>query len=359
MLKIVHCADLHLTSGVEKNYSLSVLEEILELVRRKKAVFLIIAGDLFDSFDDMVALKPAFRERVDAAGDLNILFVPGNHDVLRMKDRSFSSHSIGRSVTILKVEPFELITSDECEILAIPHQQSYAGYNEWDVPKKTLPRIAVLHGLVNGMDIYTGPESAVEEDGAVATDPDIFTRFEVDYAALGHIHARKQKRIGGCELNYPGSARVWRRGETGPRGVNLLNVGTRIGAEWMPLSSAGEYRLYDLPIGLDGTLNGLGGLSQGWGKTDLIEINLRGIVEDENTVAALKERIENDLKNRVRGISISFNNVKTVPGILTQPIARKFMEKMKALEPGTEPRLWLKALELGLAEIANVLGGGK
>jgi len=357
MPTIIHCADLHLTSGIDKDYSFSVMEEILELAGNEKADYLIIAGDLFDSFDDFMALKQEFVKRAEAAGNLGIFFIPGNHDVLRKKDRSFQNHFLGRNVTPFYKEPFELYTSDEFEIIAIPHQDSYSGYAEWDVPKKTLPRISVLHGLVNGMGIHTGTEPGMEEEGTVAIDPDIFTRFHVDYAALGHIHSGRKRMIGGSELNYPGSARVWRRGETGKRGVNLLNIGARISSEWLPLSSAGEYRLYDLPIGLDGTLGEIGELSRGWGKPDLIEIKLQGIVENENILACMKERFENDFKNCVRGIDISFSNVRTVPGILTQPVARKFMEKMKGMKDGMEPRLWLKALELGLGSIADVMEG--
>ena len=88
------------------------------------------------------------------------------------------------------------------EFLAVPHQEEYAGYDTWAVPPKAAPwRIALAHGIVAGM-AYRGPDA---EGGGSALDPDLFARFQVDYAALGHIHGRRHQVLGGLTMAYPGS----------------------------------------------------------------------------------------------------------------------------------------------------------
>ena len=57
MAKLIHTADLHLKAGEEKAYCFSVLDEIIALALSEKAGFLVIAGDLFDSFADFEALR--------------------------------------------------------------------------------------------------------------------------------------------------------------------------------------------------------------------------------------------------------------------------------------------------------------
>ena len=359
MTTVVHCADLHLTSGTESGYSLNVLDEILALAESEKAEALIVAGDLFDSFDDLVALRAEFRERIAKfCGKSAVVFVPGNHDMLRKGNRTLSSYDLAPAIQMYQ-EPFGQKTFCRFEILSIPHQSSYAGYNEWKVSKKSHPRIVVFHGLVNGMDIYTGPETLDDEEGGSAVDTDIFARCEADYAALGHIHTKKLKTFGNLIAGYPGSARVWRRGESGARGVNILRLGDMIEVEWAPLKSAGEYRFYDLHVGMKGDLPGLDELKKAWGVNDWIGINLRGIVESESVASNLSESIISGSRGLVRSIEVSRDAIRPVAGILGQPIARQFVEKMKereqdAAEKGSHT-VWAKALEMGLSEIAQAV----
>ena len=89
MIKMIQCADLHLTSGEERGYSLSVLDEVLTITEQERAEYLLICGDLFDSFDDAVNLRAEFRSRIEAINSLcRIIFLPGNHEDLGKGNRS-------------------------------------------------------------------------------------------------------------------------------------------------------------------------------------------------------------------------------------------------------------------------------
>jgi exonuclease SbcD len=358
MTTIVHCADLHLSVS-ERDYSLSVFTEILELVRRVRASHLLICGDLFDSFDDAETLRTDLREQAESIADTcTVLYVPGNHEELRRGQRSLSSLDLGR--VRLCATPFEVIQHNGVEFLCIPHQLDYSGYHQETVPaKKEAIRIALAHGLVSGMDVYAGPVLDEEQEKAVAIDPDLFTRFEVDYAALGHIHRRLGKRNGATEMRYAGSSRVWRQGEVEERGVNVLTLGNQLSAEFVPLRKAGQYRRYDVPLGLDGTYEGLDTLAGNWSEPDWIDLHLTGLVEDENAVAEFEQRIRQQYGPGVRRLTVDREQVRPLPGILEEPIARTFLglwQQQRPSEPDEETlRAYFLAREVGLREIATAM----
>ena len=80
MTQIIHCADLHL-SMTDREYGLAVLDEILDLARGADA--LIMAGDLFDSFQDLESLRADFRKRMGTLpGHCKPIVIAGNHERL-------------------------------------------------------------------------------------------------------------------------------------------------------------------------------------------------------------------------------------------------------------------------------------
>ena len=86
MIKLIHCADLHLTEKGNKRYSLSVLEEIVSITLEQKASILIFAGDLFDTFKDAESMRMKFREMILPLDEsCEIYWLPGNHEILKKK----------------------------------------------------------------------------------------------------------------------------------------------------------------------------------------------------------------------------------------------------------------------------------
>lgn len=375
MFRVLHAADLHL-SVAEKEYGLGVFAELLDLARRERADFLLFCGDLFDTFDDAEALRAEVRTLLsrarEAAGPggrgCEFLFLPGNHEALRRGSRDLARLDFG-DASLLAAAPFLWFRRERdgaaVEFLAIPHQDDYAGYGQWKVPAKAAPwRIALAHGIVAGM-AYRGPDA---EGGGTALDPDLFARFQVDYAALGHIHGRRHQSLGPLTLAYPGSSRVWRKHEGGPRGANLIELPAFSGTAtsrplepaFRPLLSAGEYRHYALRLSLEGEPPDLDRLAAAWGPRDSVELELSGVVEDERAVARLADEVQARHGRRVRALEINRDGVSALAGISSNPVARRFLESWQARPEARDaqhPRhqAWLKARDLALLHLKQSL----
>jgi DNA repair exonuclease SbcCD nuclease subunit len=359
MPRLLHAADLHLC-GDDKEYGLSVFADLIGTAQRERADYLLFCGDLFDTYADAEGLKGEVRNLLGAP-PFEFLYLPGNHEGIRRGGGDLSRLDLG-AATVLQTAPWGFFRRERggvpVEFLAVPHQESYAGYGSWQVPpKETRWRVALAHGLVAGM-AYRGPD---DEGGASALDPDLFQRFRVDYAALGHIHGGRKQGIGSVLFAYPGSSRVWRRNESGARGAWLVDLpaeGPLPAPAFVPLAAAGEFRHYALPLSLEGEPPDLDSLAKGWGPADFIVLSFTGIVEDENAVAALADRLRARYAGRVRRLEIERDEIASLPGIADQPLVRRFLEAWEKRVPAADApgsgelrAEWLRARELALAAL--------
>ncbi len=365
MIRILHSADLHLALG-DRSYGLAVLDELCGIAARERVDLWLLAGDTFDSYADLEGLRAAFRERMlRVAERATVLMIPGNHEVL-----GAGAPSLGRldtGVPFRLARPFELMELPGLEILVVPWGADLSDYLSWTVPEKKTPlRLALAHGTVAGFGL-SGPDD--DADGS-AIDPGLFGQLRIDYAALGHIHAGRLLRAGGAGagggtagaavLAYPGSARVWRRGEEGPRRALLLEADPAapgIRHRWIELESAGRFRVHEQPLGLDGACPDLGGSAAGWGPNDWVEVRLSGLVEDEGMVAGLERSLRAAYAPRVRKLDVARDEILVLGGIASQPIARKFLQLWAARRPADEAsaQAWLAARDIGLRRIKALL----
>lgn len=361
MKKIIHAADLHL-SETERDYSLAVLDEIVALAGSEKADFLIFAGDTFDRFPDAEKLRAEFRNRIEHL-KCEVLLIPGNHEELDASDGNDLAHlNLGKNLILLHGKPYTLHVRENIEFLGFPFQANIPDhYIEWLVPPKASGaiRIAIAHGTVDQMDIFTGPCKIDEEEQDSALDPDIFQRFHVDYVAMGHIHRQAKKTFQKMEINYPGSARVWREGEIGQRGVNVLEVQDSVRSRFTKLKAAGQYYRVQVPISPSGAAENLSSfLPPDLGRCDWLDIGFVGIVESDQIILQLEDAMRADLGPRVRRLDLNKNRSREEKifisaNINKQPFAKEFLRIWKLQEPknGEERQIWIKAWEMGLLEI--------
>jgi exonuclease SbcD len=357
MTHLMHVADLHLTAGDERDYALSVLNEIVEIANQKSVEALLLCGDVFDSFDDAARLRTTLREAI-AKVRSEVLYCPGNHEVLRGSLDELVRLDFGKARLLARL-PFDFTTietvKEAIEVLAVPHQNDYSGYRDWTVPeKKTEVRLAMAHGVVTDLT-YVGPD---HEAGGAALGPDLFQRFSVDYAAVGHIHRRPKERLFGHSLiNYAGSARVWSGGETGPRGAFLVTCNRPPSLEFVPLTAAGEYRLCEVSLDLTGRAAELAAMAT-WQRADYIHLRLTGLVEDENEVVNVVQDLATRIEPKVRKLKIDRDAVTVLAGISAEPAAKRFIELWEKQRPpvdDTNRLIWLKARALGLEKLKEAL----
>lgn len=351
-----------------------MLDELVELCVGVQANGLLLAGDVFDSFDAAEALHAPFGARVERLAErCRVLFLPGNHDELRQGSRRLRALDLG-PVTLLDRRPFSLVRlaagagegaddREAVEVVAIPEQPSYDGYRAWRVPAKAAPvRIVLAHGIVPGM-AYTGPAGDDgEEEPAGLLAARLFRDLQADYAALGHLHGRRQAVEDGVKLSYPGSARVCRRGESGERGVWRLTVGgAGLAAEFVTMRAAGRYRECEAPVDPSGAIDVAPLRPERWHRNDWIVLRAAGVVEDQNDLSAALADLRGRYAGAVRRFEIDAADCQAMPGIAAQPLAARFLELWAAGEPQdpVERPAWLRARQLGLLAIKQELAAGR
>ena len=352
-VRFVHTADVHL-SIAEKGYCLTVLTEIGTIAAREKVRVILFAGDTFDSFPDALALRAEFGAWADGLPDgVQVLLLPGNHEELGRGTNALSSLSFGPRVRQVTTKPYEIVTLGDVEFILFPFHEGYIDPAALDLPPaKTGVRVAVLHGTVAGM-AYMG--SGADESENSNIDPSIFARLNASYVALGHLHSARTQTIGNAIVSYPGSARVWRKGETGPRMLHVVELAGTVTQRQVILASAGEYREHRIPVSLDGGIAPLEPIAGTWSSADLVSVVLTGMVDDENTVMTLKDELAATYQGAVRALEVR-SEVEPAAGIASHPAAAKFLSLLAEREAGADPLVRERARKLGLEAIAGRMG---
>ena len=106
-------------------------------------------------------------------------------------------------------------------------------------------------------------------------------------------------------IYYPGSARIWRKGETGPRIFNKIELDKSLEIKQIPVISAGQYREYNLFLSLEGDAPDISRIETDWSENDWIYLSLAGIVEDEKIVSELDKKLTDKYSKTVRKFEIN------------------------------------------------------
>lgn len=360
MAKIIHTADLHIKDGEEKPYCYAVLDEIIALARAEKADFLLLAGDLFDSYSDFEALRREVQAKLFPLHEAGcrVIYIPGNHET-RGAAADLAAFSLD-PIQFYARPPFVFFEAAGVEFVCVPHAADYDGYRGWKVPprKPGSVRVAVLHAL--NSTIYTGPDEEADARAGVIED-DFFSRFSIDYGALGHVHSGRRQQLGGALACYPGSPRVWRAHarEAGPRSVLVVTTGgPALDVRQAEIKSAGQYKEYTLPVEMDGSipLPAVQRLEAGLSANDLVSVRLTGVVEDENAARTAAENLRARLLKKARQAWVELETT-VASQICSNSLARAFLAELDAVKPesadGPDYRRWLLARQYGLEEIAS------
>lgn len=363
MLRIIHTADLHLTSGDDRVYGYAVLDEIIAVANARNADFLILAGDVFNRFGDLDTGRNDFKNRVGKLRkECEIIYIAGNHENLERKNRKISAFDLGiprENIIDSDRAPLVLLDKEQIEFLCVPHQTDYSALSTAETPPRTAkPRLAIAHGILTGTTLANLVDD--EEEQAVVIDASLFAKHQVDYVCLGHIHKQSQITLGKIKGRYPGSPRVWRKGEVGPRQINYLEIdGAAVRDELITLASAGEFHEIDFFVSLDDNHQALERLPAEFSRHDYIFVTLHGIAEDAQAIEKIKSEIVKKYASRCRLLEFDDASVEIMAGISSSALAKNFLaawqDGAKLDRSPFEQKAWLKARELGLLQIKQQL----
>ncbi|SMD43601.1 Exodeoxyribonuclease I subunit D [Aquiflexum balticum DSM 16537] len=159
MIKILHTADWHLGKRLQEYSRLEeqkeVLEEIIQIAEREAVDLVLLAGDIFDSFNpshEAVELLYKTLRRLSNNGQRPIIAISGNHDSTQFVEapdplaREMGIFFYSRYDTVIPTGKFE----NGIEIL-----QSESGFVEMKLPKYDVPIRIILAPYANEVLLKT------------------------------------------------------------------------------------------------------------------------------------------------------------------------------------------------------------
>lgn len=299
-MKLIHCADLHLESPMRKLPPEKARERRTELLDTFARMVnyasdngisaIIIAGDLFDTKKVSAAARSLVKGAIENHPDINFYYLRGNHDA--------DSFLAGLDTVPQNLRLFsDEWTSYEDGGVVITGAEMTGGHGRLcsslrlDADKTN---ILVLHGQLM--------------EGAARTAEDIDLRSlrdrNIDYLALGHVHAYSEDRLDGRgRWCYPGCLEGRGFDECGEHGFVLLDADTvthGIKSRFVPFAHrsfltidadiTGLHRADEVAAAVQNAVSGIG-------SDDFIKVVLTGEVdvECEKDTVHLEKILENGL----------------------------------------------------------------
>ena len=249
MLKIIHCADLHLDSKMESNLDkdqaytrrqelIETFERMVDYASEEEVRAILIAGDLFDKPHVRKEVKKRVIKQIAIHPEIDFYYLKGNHDKVdfmeedeekpdnfhTFTDTGFTSYQL-EDLVISGMELSPLNSATIAERLVLDLSQT---------------NIVMLHGQQSDYD---------DSDGAEIINIQALKGKYIDYLALGHVHKYICDKLDDRGI-YCYSGCLEGRGfdETGDKGFVLLQIDHgHIEPEFIPFASR---RLHQIEIRL-------------------------------------------------------------------------------------------------------------
>ncbi|KLI16398.1 metallophosphoesterase family protein [Brachyspira hyodysenteriae] len=355
MAKLLISSDLHL-SVQEKEYSLSVLDEIMEYAKDYDALMLL--GDTFNTFEDLQGLKDVFSQKIEDY-QKDVYLLKGNHENLKAKGITLNKLKFPDNVIV--IEDISFFNIDNLDIIALPYSEKYIIDNDINKKIESLNadnRIVIAHGIVEGT-LW-----AIEENEEAASIPiDIIKKIDPNIAIVGHIHKQMEVNIENIEIIYTGSARVWRKTKSEMGIRRCLAIDTKnnsIKKTFINIKNAGVYRVYESNIY---NISNIEQKAPEWDINDIIDVNIYGIAEDENELEEKINNIKNKYSKYVRDFNIKTSDIFLLENAYNESIIKEFLSIADEYEFNTNNEEDLEIVEIakriGIEKIYTALQNNK
>ena len=339
-LRFVHAADLHLDSpfrGIRAQAPENVaqtlhratfdaFENIINLCIREQVDALLVAGDVYDGADRSLRAQLKFVDglkQLDSAG-IRSFICHGNHDPLdgweARLDLPPGCVRFGPDVTAEPVFPDE---PQRATVYGISYPRREVRENLSPLFPQAISgsgfKIGLLHANVGGDPNHDSYSPCSVADLEIAP---------IDYWALGHVHTRQTLREQGPAVVYPGNPQGRHPGETGARGVYLVEV-----EDSGPLRL--EFHAMDVV------------------RWETLSLDIAGLETEQALIDAVSDRAESALEAS-EGRPVVFRLALAGRGTMHRWLRREdtvddLLEQLNSRYANSNPWLWCERIQLATA----------
>ncbi len=362
MIKVLHCADIHLDSPfVSKTPEQSALMRrelkksflsLINTVKNENIDVVIMAGDIFDNSYVSADTAQFFKDAVSEVPNVKFVISPGNHDPIC--DGGVYSGSFPGNVHIFKSNEISYIDIEGTDLRVYGY--AFVGTNTLEA----CPFIGIKPEDRTKINILCGHAEIGDplSPYCPASVSDI-ENTEFDYCGFGHVHLTEGvKMAGGVPYAYSGCLNGRDFGETGAKGAIIVTFdGGKPTFESITIST---YNYEESTLDVSGITDGselrkkLSALISEFSETTFLRIELVGFVPTALNidVKALENELNGVFYLEIRDLTLPLygtEQLKNDPTI----IGEFFRSLLPMLENGTpdERRVAAKALRLGIAAL--------
>lgn len=228
MVKIIHCADIHIGSAdtslgllaqKRRLETLLTFERIIDTARENAVQIIALSGDLFDSNDIERSLSDAVFEKIASIPEIKVIYAAGNHDPLNSCS-PFLKRQLPENLYVFKTSD-DCITFDDLKVRVYgkSFENCYQSGNETfsiTPPQDDYANLMVIHGELKS-DINSNYN---------AITPTFVKTCGMDYIALGHVHKRSEiGKMGDTYFAYCGCPEGQGFDETDAKGIYIGEIG--------------------------------------------------------------------------------------------------------------------------------------
>lgn len=255
-MKIIHCADLHLDSKMNRyldketaknrRYELvSTFSHMVEYAKDENVEAIIIAGDLFDTRTILASTKNAIINEITMAPQIDFYYLLGNHS--GGAEFLESMESIPENLKLFS-DTWKYYEAKENTGIIIGGIE-LSSENKNDIYSSLFldPRnfnIITLHGQLS--------DYQSKKDGEVISLSELKNK-NIDYLALGHIHEYQEGSIPPRGMYcYPGCLEGRGFDECGEHGFVLLDIDEEnheMSTEFVPIA---KRRIFEVEVDITG-----------------------------------------------------------------------------------------------------------
>lgn len=230
-MKVIHCSDIHLGSGMYAKLPKSKSEErkrelrdtfsrIADYASDNGVRAVLLSGDVFDSNTPPFADKEVFYGVIKEHKEINFYYLHGNHDINSFFDEEQPENlfTFTDSLKCYELDGVTIGGIEQCgdNFLYLPDELNFLPNGK---------NILLLHGQVC--------ESPIENGICLKR----FADKNIDYIALGHIHSFSATKFDGRGVAvYSGCPEGRGYDESGIKGFVLIDTDKNFSYEFIPFA---------------------------------------------------------------------------------------------------------------------------